>query len=604
MLPGPPWDGTDASNGDSPLAVVGATEATLAGLHNDVAYYVAVSLVSEGIESPTSDPMLVIPRRNASALALIPGGVFTMGASPGIGDADEEPAHPVYVDSLWMDRYVATNSEYRACYEAGVCDLPRRTSSYVADITLVENYFFNPIYDGYPVVYLEHQSASDYCGWRGMRLPTEAEWEHAARGAGPALYPWGSSEPVCSMANFNEDGLFCVGGTVPVGSYPKNITPEGVVEMGGNVWEWTQDWYGAEYYSESPCENPAGPETGTQRVLRGGAWYYPVDAMSVTYRNQWEPEFLFTGNPFGDYRGFGVRCVKDAPTVPCDPTISPCELPEECGTDRTTGESGDEVPDVNEPDVTEDVDIEIPDVTTSDGTETVGDAEDTPDTPLDDGETGEDTDSDNDASPECINPQDDVPYLSPCYETMAPQCPSGWVGACQDLNGDGLVEPCACALGVTIDPGTCGDELMTVTMGWRDVLKNVHPFQSDEPMEICEGFQGGVHISVVFQVEAPQIAEDFFYGDLYAELRIDGVVVGAFIKETTKLSRGDNDLFTSKLQQVRFEGCSGASYNGQDAVLEVLVRDKNDHLGRSQTAFPLKDDVQGPFLDVGQVDPC
>jgi hypothetical protein len=330
--------------------------------------------------------------------------------------------------------------------------------------------------------------------------------------------------------------------------------------------------------------------------------------MSVTYRNQWEPEFLFTGNAFGDYRGFGVRCVKDAPTVPCDPTSATCALPAECDSDLPT-ETGSEDIDASGPDATATSDILESDaeIQTEDTVEDIAEDAETSeeeDTEPTDGETGTDADVGDDSTPGCFNPQDEVPFLAPCYETPAPECPSGWLGACQDLNGDGLVEPCACALGVTTDPGTCGEPLMGVNMGWRDVQKNVYPFHPNQPMEICEGFQGGVHLAVVYQIDAPHITEDFFYGDLYARLRINGIVVGAFIKETTKLTRGEGGIFTSKLQQVRFEGCSGTSYQGEDVVLEVLVRDKDDHFGQSQTTFPLKDDVQGPFLDAGQVDPC
>ena len=123
-------------------------------------------------------------------------------------------------------------------------------------------------------------------------------------------------------------------------------------------------------------------------------------------------------------------------------------------------------------------------------------------------------------------------------------------------------------------------------------------------MEVCEGFQGGVHLAAVFKIEAPQMLGDFFYGDVYATLTIGDVLVGSYEEENLKLERGDDGLFQSKLEQVRFEGCLGDAYAGETATLEVLVRDQDDAWGYLSVPVPLVNEVEGPYLDPAYEDPC
>lgn len=156
------------------------------------------------------------------------------------------------------------------CVSAGDCPLPANLKSATGF-----NYFGETQYNNYPAVYIDWYMAEAYCKWAGRRLPTEAEWEKAARGENGNMYPWGNELPNVSLLNFNS----LDGDTKEMGTYPTGASPYGALDMAGNVWEWVNDWYHSDYYEFSPDINPLGPDasghnTGQVKSLRGGSWYF------------------------------------------------------------------------------------------------------------------------------------------------------------------------------------------------------------------------------------------------------------------------------------------------------------------------------------------
>jgi len=207
---------------------------------------------------------------DSMVMVYVPGGEFKMGGTGELADRK----HTVELDSFWIDQTEVTNAQYRSCVEAGACRAPTACS------------WGEPTYQDatsadHPVVCVAWHETDAYCAWAGGRLPTEAEWEYAARGPDSAIYPWGdefdgtrlnSCDTNCPHQDHRvtdyDDGY---ARTAPAGSYPEGASWCGALDLAGNVWEWVADWHGA--YPLGRQENPTGPERGSERLIRGGSWF-------------------------------------------------------------------------------------------------------------------------------------------------------------------------------------------------------------------------------------------------------------------------------------------------------------------------------------------
>jgi formylglycine-generating enzyme required for sulfatase activity len=238
-------------------------------------------------------------------MVAIPAGTYRMGcneASDKECQSVEKPAHDVYLDAFYIDKSEATVADYGKCVQAGVCTPPKtqEKSKYCN--------FGQQGRDNHPINCVEWLQAKTYCEWAGKRLPTEAEWERAARGAESRVNPWGPGKATCDFAVLNIGGEGCgAGGTWPVCSKLKGNTPDGLCDMIGNVWEWVSDWYEADFYKTSPTVNPPGPvkSPNNERVLRGASFTSELAESSRASNRFWFKSDVGLGN-------FGFRCVKPA----------------------------------------------------------------------------------------------------------------------------------------------------------------------------------------------------------------------------------------------------------------------------------------------------
>jgi formylglycine-generating enzyme required for sulfatase activity len=262
---------------------------------------------------PTPERLVVIPPvevavpeiakqirlTDGKVIVHVPAGEFWLGslADDPLASPDEWPQRRISLAGFWIDRTEITNAEYRRCVEAGGCTPARSQGQRFAE-------------PEQPVVGVDWFQAANYCAWAGGRLPSEAEWEKAARGPDGRTYPWGN-EFKGSVLNFCDanciqdwrdrsanDGFKFTG---PVGSYPAGASPYGALDMSGSVWEWVADWYQAEAYALASADNPTGPPAGQQRVIRGGSWFDTGRSLRVANRHKDAPTFR--------YDKIGFRCV-------------------------------------------------------------------------------------------------------------------------------------------------------------------------------------------------------------------------------------------------------------------------------------------------------
>jgi formylglycine-generating enzyme required for sulfatase activity len=239
-------------------------------------------------------------------MVLIGAGPFVLGSKD--GDADEKPIAEIILDDFYIDKFEVTNSSYKECVDQGGCNAPRRLDSQ----TRLE-YFGTRQFANYPVVYVSWEDAQNYCKWRGARLPTEIEWEKAARGPDGLRYPWGDDFET-GRTNYCGGSVFCpeepddgYRDTAPVDAFTEGVSPYGVFQMAGNVNEWTADWYDKNFYSSlsNGDENPPGPTSGQLRVIRGGSFGLNDQKMRSTNRGSNSPTVV------SEYDGF--RCAGDVP---------------------------------------------------------------------------------------------------------------------------------------------------------------------------------------------------------------------------------------------------------------------------------------------------
>jgi formylglycine-generating enzyme required for sulfatase activity len=224
--------------------------------------------------------------RDGAVMVRIPEGEFTMGNL----ETEGKPLpHPAYVSAFLMDKLPVTWRLFKRFAAATGRPLPPQP--------------FWGIHDDYPVAFVRWDEARAYCEWAGARLPTEAEREKAARGTDGRKFPWGNEEPTSERAVFRREWGYA--GNDAVGIRPAGASPYGLLDTGGNMWEWCEDWYAPDYYESSPRENPMGPRTGRAHVVRGGSWDSRPTVTSASCRN-----WGYVGYREGD---FGFRCAADPP---------------------------------------------------------------------------------------------------------------------------------------------------------------------------------------------------------------------------------------------------------------------------------------------------
>lgn len=232
------------------------------------------------------------PSTAGTSMVKIQEGLFTMGFDGTQALEDERPKHQVWLPAFFMDLHEVTTAQYAA---------------FLAVTNRLAPWQWNEVdlsqHSDRPVIGVDWSDADAYCRWKGKRLPTEAEWEKSARGTDGRLYPWGNWVPSKDLANFALGARFSYSQVLmPVQSYEHGQSPYGLYQMAGNVWEWVQDWYAANYYEVSPEQNPQGPEQGQFKVLRGGSWS-DLPKYLLTYGR-----FKLSPETRNSYTGF--RCAK------------------------------------------------------------------------------------------------------------------------------------------------------------------------------------------------------------------------------------------------------------------------------------------------------
>ena len=239
---------------------------------------------TQSLETPA------VPRPPIGSMVSVPAGEFTMGSQD--GDSDERPVHKVQLNAFDIDVYEVTVGQYEEFLRSGDAHPP------LDWITMNQS-----SHKKRPVSNVDWSDAAAFCKWSGKRLPTEAEWEKAARGTDGRLYPWGNDPPTPRHANYGKPGSHNYEASAPVGTFEDGKSPYGLYDMAGNVSEWVSDWYETDYYMNSPQQNPGGLTSGAFKVIRGGAWNSSARNLRSSDRSWDPPSFRSQYFP-------GFRCAK------------------------------------------------------------------------------------------------------------------------------------------------------------------------------------------------------------------------------------------------------------------------------------------------------
>ncbi|WP_447975219.1 formylglycine-generating enzyme family protein [Nitrospira sp. Kam-Ns4a] len=265
--------------------------------------------------------------RDEAPMVLIPAGPFLRGSPAGQGDPDEQPQRTIELDAFYLDQHEVTNRRYQAFLKATGHRVPEHCCD--PGYNLWQGTEIAPALLDHPVVNVDWFDAEAFCRWAGKRLPTEAEWEKAARGADGRLYPWGNewdrtrangvaywaekdfATPEEAKAWWADSGAEIIERrgihgllTLPVTALEAGATPTGILHLAGNVWEWVADWYDPAAYAAAPAKNPKGPAAGEYKVTRGGSWLNHRHFLRTTARDG--------SRPLMRNHGTGFRCAKDA----------------------------------------------------------------------------------------------------------------------------------------------------------------------------------------------------------------------------------------------------------------------------------------------------
>ena len=304
LQPTPP-DTAALSPSPSPSPAPSATHTALPPTHTAAPTLTAtITDTPTPAASPTATPL---PDRIVDEFGVpmvrVPAGQFLMGTE--VRARNERPEHTVTLDDYYIDQFEVTFASFAEFLNAKGNQFEGNANWVEANDPDLRIHEVDGVWqvdagsENYPMVEMTWYGARAYCEWRGGRLPSEAEWEKAARGPDGRTFPWGE-EISCEQANY----AGCTYAAMPVDSLPAGASPYGAYHMAGNVMEWVSDWYDIEYYANSPAENPTGPETGDFRLLRGGTWLHAAGNVRTTYR--------FPKLPVLTYVTVGFRCARNA----------------------------------------------------------------------------------------------------------------------------------------------------------------------------------------------------------------------------------------------------------------------------------------------------